>query len=116
FRPSSVRVNPIDIVCSGYSGWIATLNISFAARLAVEGCASSLETIVHSSGIILLLRIPSSSPKGGKDITDSGEKVWVILCLAIFCNGCTISIANDLSFPEFSAFLLPLSGLSHCFA
>ncbi|GJZ24433.1 hypothetical protein Tco_0561892 [Tanacetum coccineum] len=35
-----------------------------------------------SASIIIGPSIPSSSPKGGKEITVSGEKLWVTLCLA----------------------------------
>ncbi|GKG49555.1 hypothetical protein Tco_0516007, partial [Tanacetum coccineum] len=65
FRPSSVRVEPIAIICSGYSGWMAILILSFAAWVTPEGCASGPETIVHSSGIILLLRRVSIPPDIG---------------------------------------------------
>nr|GFB59534.1 hypothetical protein [Tanacetum cinerariifolium] len=55
FRPSSVRVEPIAIVCSGYFGLPTTLILSSVAWVMDEGCASGLETIMHSIGIILLL-------------------------------------------------------------
>ncbi|GKB70156.1 hypothetical protein Tco_0931568 [Tanacetum coccineum] len=56
FCPSSVKLEPIAIVCSGYSGWIATWIFSFVTRL-ITGCDTpGPETIVHYSGIILLLR------------------------------------------------------------
>ncbi|GJQ91348.1 hypothetical protein Tco_0002487 [Tanacetum coccineum] len=61
-RHSSVRMEPIAIVCSRYSGWIDTLIFSFVTRVLAEGCASGPETIVHSSGIILLLRSVSIPP------------------------------------------------------
>ncbi|GKC65752.1 hypothetical protein Tco_1098350 [Tanacetum coccineum] len=49
--------------------------------------------------------IPSSSPKGGKEITDSEEKVWIILYLATLYHGCTIRIASGLSFHEVHALI-----------
>ncbi|GKB63839.1 hypothetical protein Tco_0920025 [Tanacetum coccineum] len=64
----------------------------------------------HLSSIIIGPSIPSSSSKGGNEITVSGEKVWVILCLATLCHCCTIRIASGLSSPESSPFLLPLPG------
>ncbi|GKF19078.1 hypothetical protein Tco_0067716 [Tanacetum coccineum] len=65
FRPSSIRVEPIATVCSRYSGWIATLILSSATRVLAEGCAFSPETIMHSSGIILLLHSMSIPPGTG---------------------------------------------------
>ncbi|GKC19320.1 hypothetical protein Tco_1021470, partial [Tanacetum coccineum] len=35
-----------------------------------------------SASMIIGPSVPSSSPKDGKDITVSGEKLWVTLCLA----------------------------------
>ncbi|GJU23140.1 hypothetical protein Tco_1156482 [Tanacetum coccineum] len=58
-----------------------------------------------SASIIIGPSVPSSSPKGGNEIANSGEKLWVILCLATLFHGCTIKIANGLSFPEASPFL-----------
>nr|GEU40399.1 hypothetical protein [Tanacetum cinerariifolium] len=55
FHPSSVRVEPIAIVCSGYFGCIATLILFSTTRVQAEGCTFGPETIVHSSGISLLL-------------------------------------------------------------
>ncbi|GKG10882.1 hypothetical protein Tco_0342282, partial [Tanacetum coccineum] len=65
FHPSSVRVEPIVIVCFGYFGRTATLTLSSVAWVMEEGCASGPETIVHSSGIILLLRRVSIPPGSG---------------------------------------------------
>nr|GEY33945.1 hypothetical protein [Tanacetum cinerariifolium] len=114
FCPSYVRVEPIAIVCSG---WMATLILSSVARMTSEGYAPGPETIVHSSGIIMLLRrgdgdlttmkfihvevkclaspiftgsrpsAPSSSPKGGNKISELEEKLCVIFCLATLCHG-----------------------------
>nr|GEY58516.1 hypothetical protein [Tanacetum cinerariifolium] len=69
-----------------------------------------------SVSMIMGPSVPSSSPRVGKEIIDSGEKVCVILCLAIIFHGCTINIASGLSFPEVSPFLLSLPGLFHGFA
>nr|GEW27555.1 reverse transcriptase domain-containing protein [Tanacetum cinerariifolium] len=57
-----------------------------------------------STLIIIGPSVPSSSPTGGNEITVSKEKVWVILCLATLCHGCTIRIASGLSLPELSCF------------
>ncbi|GJR21893.1 putative reverse transcriptase domain-containing protein [Tanacetum coccineum] len=73
FRPYSVRVEPIAIICSGYSGWMATLILSSTVWMTSGGCASGPETIVHSSGIILLLRRVSLLRREGGD--DVGEMV-----------------------------------------
>ncbi|GKC13702.1 hypothetical protein Tco_1010484 [Tanacetum coccineum] len=49
-RPSSVRAEPIIIVCSGYSRFIDTLILSSIIGLVVVGVPSGLETITISSG------------------------------------------------------------------
>ncbi|GKD92395.1 hypothetical protein Tco_1372232, partial [Tanacetum coccineum] len=57
-----------------------------------------------SASIIIGPSVPSFSSRGGNEITVSGDKVWVILCLATLCHGCTIRIASGLSLPELSCF------------
>nr|GEW53355.1 hypothetical protein [Tanacetum cinerariifolium] len=54
-RPPSVRVKPIITVCSGYSGFIATLTLSYNIGLVVGRVFSGSETEAHSSGTNLLL-------------------------------------------------------------
>nr|GEX03578.1 hypothetical protein [Tanacetum cinerariifolium] len=57
-------------------------------------CAPGPETIMHYSGTILLIHnVTIPSVTGTNEIIISGEKVWVILCLATLCHGCTIRIA-----------------------
>ncbi|GKD39965.1 hypothetical protein Tco_1260172 [Tanacetum coccineum] len=48
-------VEPIAIVCFGYSGWISTLIFPFATWSIRGCCVTGPKTIMHSSGIILLL-------------------------------------------------------------
>nr|GEX38189.1 hypothetical protein [Tanacetum cinerariifolium] len=62
FCPSSIRMKHIAIVYSGYFERISTLILSSAAWVIAKGCAFSPEIIVHSSGIILLLRNVSIPP------------------------------------------------------
>nr|GEU33913.1 isoleucine--tRNA ligase, cytoplasmic-like [Tanacetum cinerariifolium] len=52
-RPSSVRLEPIITVCSGYFGFIATLTLFFCYWLGSFSVGS--KTIAHSSGTNLLL-------------------------------------------------------------
>nr|GFC06952.1 reverse transcriptase domain-containing protein [Tanacetum cinerariifolium] len=54
-RPPSVRVEPIITVCSGYSGFIATLTLSSAIGLVADSVSAGPETIARSSGTNLLL-------------------------------------------------------------
>ncbi|GKA35750.1 hypothetical protein Tco_0722241, partial [Tanacetum coccineum] len=54
-RPSSVRVDPINIVCSGYSGLVATFILSSTVDLLAGRLLSDPKTIAHSSGTNLLL-------------------------------------------------------------
>ncbi|GJX26246.1 hypothetical protein Tco_0232542 [Tanacetum coccineum] len=54
-RPSSVRVDPIVTVCSGYSGFIATLTLSSTIGLVAGRVSSGPETNAHFSGTNLLL-------------------------------------------------------------
>ncbi|GKC30737.1 hypothetical protein Tco_1038031 [Tanacetum coccineum] len=54
-RPSSVRVEPIITVCSGYSGFIAILTLSSIIGLVADEVSSGPETTAHSSGTNLLL-------------------------------------------------------------
>ncbi|GKG55643.1 hypothetical protein Tco_0574537, partial [Tanacetum coccineum] len=54
-RPSSVRVEPIITVCSGYSRFIATLTLSSIVGFVADGVPSGPETTAHSSGTNLLL-------------------------------------------------------------
>nr|GEY08708.1 hypothetical protein [Tanacetum cinerariifolium] len=62
FRPFSVKVEPIVMVCSGYSGWIATCIFSSMTWFIMAFGTPGPETIVHSSGIIMLLRNVTVSP------------------------------------------------------
>ncbi|GKC39707.1 hypothetical protein Tco_1052091 [Tanacetum coccineum] len=60
--PFSDKLSPIVTVCFGYSGWIATL-IPSAATGSLGGrafCVSA--TILHSAGIMVLLRIVTIPP------------------------------------------------------
>ncbi|GKA65502.1 hypothetical protein Tco_0765209 [Tanacetum coccineum] len=61
-----------------------------------------------SASIIIRPSIPSSSPRGGKEISGLGEKLYEILCLATLSQGWTIRIANTLSFPTVSPFFVTL--------
>nr|GEV83695.1 transposase (putative), gypsy type [Tanacetum cinerariifolium] len=65
FRPSSVKVEHIAIVCSGYSGWIATWICSYVTWFITGRVIPGPETIVHSNGIILLLRNVTVPPATG---------------------------------------------------
>ncbi|GKB69406.1 hypothetical protein Tco_0930818 [Tanacetum coccineum] len=62
--PFSDRLPPIVTVCSGYSSWIATLIPSTAVGSWGGGLLGASATILHSAGIMVLLRIvniPSST-------------------------------------------------------
>ncbi|GJS53341.1 hypothetical protein Tco_0626703 [Tanacetum coccineum] len=61
-----------------------------------------------SASMIIGPSVPSSSPKGGKEITVSGEKLWVTLCLATLSYGWIIRMARGLSFPAVSPSLVPV--------
>ncbi|GKF32334.1 hypothetical protein Tco_0102132 [Tanacetum coccineum] len=65
FRPSSFKVEPIATVCSGYSRWIATWIFSSVTWFITSCDAPGPESIVHSSGMILLLRSVTVSPATG---------------------------------------------------
>ncbi|GKA67878.1 hypothetical protein Tco_0767795 [Tanacetum coccineum] len=58
-----------------------------------------------SASMIIGPSVPSSSPRVGKDIVVSGEKLWVTFCLATFSYGWIIRIASGLSFPVVSPLL-----------
>nr|GEW34707.1 ribonuclease H-like domain-containing protein [Tanacetum cinerariifolium] len=73
FHPSSVRVEPIAIVCSGYSRGISTLILSSVAYTTMEVCASDPETNVHSSGTILLLCRMLNEFKVGDSVHESRD-------------------------------------------
>ncbi|GKB21821.1 hypothetical protein Tco_0855744 [Tanacetum coccineum] len=64
-RPSSVRVEPIIIVCSRYSGFIATLILSSIVGLIAERVPSDPKTRAHSSGTNLLLFRVMTPPSTG---------------------------------------------------
>ncbi|GKE88930.1 hypothetical protein Tco_1566405, partial [Tanacetum coccineum] len=51
-----------------------------------------------SASMIIGPSVPSSSPKDGKEIIVSGEKLWVTLCLATLSHGVTIG-GGALNFP-----------------
>ncbi|GJW85711.1 hypothetical protein Tco_0158856 [Tanacetum coccineum] len=68
-----------------------------------------------SASMIIGPSVPSSSPRGEKDIVVSGEKLWVTFCLATLSHGWTIRMASGLSFPVVSPFLGAF-GLSFCFS
>ncbi|GJU13546.1 hypothetical protein Tco_1135942 [Tanacetum coccineum] len=62
--PFSDRLPPIMTVCSGYSGWIATLIPSVTVGSWVGEFGASV-TILHSAGITVLLRIVTIPPSTG---------------------------------------------------
>ncbi|GKB62633.1 hypothetical protein Tco_0918819 [Tanacetum coccineum] len=70
-----------------------------------------------SVSMIIGPSVPSSSSRGGKDISVLGEKLCVIFCLAALSQGWTISIASALSFPEASPFFVTLGAyIRLCYA
>ncbi|GKG25682.1 hypothetical protein Tco_0398828, partial [Tanacetum coccineum] len=63
--PFSDRLSPIMTVWSGYFGWIATSILSVTAGfLGGLGSYASI-TILHSAGIVVLLRIVTIPPSTG---------------------------------------------------
>ncbi|GJV17589.1 hypothetical protein Tco_1362912 [Tanacetum coccineum] len=68
-----------------------------------------------SASIIIGPSVPSLSPRGGKDIVVSGEKLWVAFCLGTLSHGWIIRMASGLSFPAAPPFLGAF-GLSFCFS
>ncbi|GKA71118.1 hypothetical protein Tco_0777257 [Tanacetum coccineum] len=68
-----------------------------------------------SASMIIGPSVPSSSPRGRKDIVVSGEKLRVTFYLATFSHGWIIRMASGLSFPTVSP-LLGAFGLSFCFS
>ncbi|GJT78803.1 hypothetical protein Tco_1045528 [Tanacetum coccineum] len=63
--PFSDRFQPIVTVCSGYSGWIATLIPFVSVDSWGGGPLGALVTILHSTGIVVLLRIVTIPPSTG---------------------------------------------------
>ncbi|GKA59189.1 hypothetical protein Tco_0758502 [Tanacetum coccineum] len=51
-----------------------------------------------SASMIIGPSVPSSSPRGGKDIVVSGEKLWVTFCLATLSHGWIFELACVFSF------------------
>ncbi|GJX47772.1 hypothetical protein Tco_0272962 [Tanacetum coccineum] len=68
-----------------------------------------------SASMIIGPSVPSSSPRGGKEIVASEEKLWVTFFLATLSHGWTIRMASGFSFPTFSPFLGAF-GMSFCFS
>nr|GEV60251.1 transposase (putative), gypsy type [Tanacetum cinerariifolium] len=96
--PSSVRVEPIAIVCFGYSRWIATWIFS-SVTWFIMGCGTlGTETIVHSNGIILLFRNMTVPPATGNfrilDICPSGHIISPLNLISGVVTG-TIRLLNS---------------------
>ncbi|GJY72846.1 hypothetical protein Tco_0477277, partial [Tanacetum coccineum] len=66
--PFSDRLPPIVTICFGYSGWIATLIPSAAVGYWGGGPLGASATILHSAGIMVLLR-PIIPLYGDEDLT-----------------------------------------------
>ncbi|GKD85977.1 hypothetical protein Tco_1357131, partial [Tanacetum coccineum] len=60
------------------------------------------------ASIIIGPSVPSSSPMGGNEIIVSGDKVWVILCLATLYMAVPSGLLAACPFLRFPPFLLPL--------
>ncbi|GJR01438.1 hypothetical protein Tco_0524422 [Tanacetum coccineum] len=123
--PSGQIVSPLNPVRYVVGG---TIWLLISGRSLTKQCSYSISedappsTYIRctkcppiSASMIIGPSVPSSSPRGGKDIVVFGEKLWVTFCLATFSHGWTIRMASGLSFPAVSPFLGAF-GLSFCFS
>ncbi|GKC66879.1 hypothetical protein Tco_1099477, partial [Tanacetum coccineum] len=89
------------------SGWSLTKQCSY--RISKDAHPSTYIRCAKcppiSASMITGPSVPSSSPRGGKEIVVSGEKLWVTFCLATISHGWTIRMASGLSFQAVSPFL-----------
>ncbi|GJZ92587.1 hypothetical protein Tco_0664652, partial [Tanacetum coccineum] len=116
--PNSYIISPLNLTSGVAAGtiWLLTSRRNLLKQCSYRISEEEPPSIymrwmkypLISASIIIGPSVPSSSPKGGNEITNSGEKVWVILCLATLCHGCP--------FLRLPPFLLSLPDLSHCFA
>ncbi|GKC78098.1 hypothetical protein Tco_1128872 [Tanacetum coccineum] len=63
--PFSDKLPPIITDCSGYSGWIVTLIPSAVVGSLGSGASCASITILHSIGVMVLLRIVAIPPSIG---------------------------------------------------
>ncbi|GKB72026.1 hypothetical protein Tco_0933438 [Tanacetum coccineum] len=86
-RPFSVNVDPMETVCSGYSGWIAIFIFSSSTWLTAGGWMLGSEIIAHFIGMTLLLCsviVPLSTGNFNIPcVVDGTERIFLIPGLPI---------------------------------
>ncbi|GKC83089.1 hypothetical protein Tco_1138806 [Tanacetum coccineum] len=140
--PFSDKLSPIVTVCFGYSGWIATL-IPSAATGSLGGRAFCVSTtILHSAGIMVLLRIVTIPPSienfsipvlvecspspivtvsdicpNGQDISPLNPRMWEFVEPdsggADECGVEHVTPARDVASNELPNVFFPLAGVFH---